>query len=332
MAAPKKPTSTRRTTANKPQAFDIIPRSQVKPSASGRPVITATSPEQTDNTLLQSSASAVETSQLSHQPLKLQPTGDVTTKDTAVSASPAADLGRRLAGSGKADDEKAAAADSSGTKLDDIPTAPVVPGADPDAIKAKLSKRAAAERAEKEAPKEPEDDEETEVVADEAKEAVTGKPEPAEPAESQVTDDAKADTKDDAKDVPEDTEPKPGSDTPDAGTDADKSPHEDAPKDDAARQSVDQPLPLKGDLPGDAGKEGEDGEEGNDGKPSDERPRHELYGGKPVIVIHKHSKHSALKAILWIILCLILAVAIVDVLLDAGVITTNYDVPYTDFL
>jgi hypothetical protein len=65
----------------------------------------------------------------------------------------------------------------------------------------------------------------------------------------------------------------------------------------------------------------------------DGRPHYELYGGKPVIVVHKGSgSMPAVMWILWFFVCVLLAVVIVDVLLDAGIITTTYEVPYTNFI
>jgi hypothetical protein len=65
----------------------------------------------------------------------------------------------------------------------------------------------------------------------------------------------------------------------------------------------------------------------------DGRPHHELYGGKPVIVIHReHGAKSALLWILWFIICVGLALLVVNLLLDADIIQTDYNVPHTDFL
>jgi len=324
MAASKKPASTRRAAASKPQAFDIIPRSQVKPSASARPVITATSPEQPDNTLLQPATLAIDASQLSHQPLKLKPTGDVTAKDAAVDATPAADLGRRLSGTDKPAEDMAA------KDVDDIPTAPIVPaGADPDAIKAKLGKRAAAEKVAKET-----ETVETEDAADTtAEEPKADKPkDDAEPPKTagDTKPDEPAEPADDAE-KPEEPETNADTKPEDAKDDVPKTEGaESAPKDDVSAESPSDMKDLGG-VPAEDDKVGGDEAEEDDKAPK-ERQHHELYGGKPVIVIHKHGRHSALKTIVWVIICLIVAVAIVDVLLDAGVITTDYDVPYTDFL
>ena len=65
----------------------------------------------------------------------------------------------------------------------------------------------------------------------------------------------------------------------------------------------------------------------------DGRPHYDLYGGKPVIVVHKdHGTSSALMLVIWFFVCVLLALAIVDVLLDAGIIKTSYDIPFTNFI
>lgn len=61
---------------------------------------------------------------------------------------------------------------------------------------------------------------------------------------------------------------------------------------------------------------------------------HELYEGKPVIVVHKHhtGKHPALAWTVWFLMCLAIALLAVNLLLDAEVISTEYVIPHTDFL
>jgi hypothetical protein len=61
--------------------------------------------------------------------------------------------------------------------------------------------------------------------------------------------------------------------------------------------------------------------------------RHDLYGGQPVIVVHKdHGQMSPMAWVLWFVFCLLLAMTIVNFLLDAGYIETNYEVPHTNLI
>jgi len=61
--------------------------------------------------------------------------------------------------------------------------------------------------------------------------------------------------------------------------------------------------------------------------------RHQLYEGEPVIVVHKaHGQMSAVAWVLWFIFCLGLALLIVNFLIDAGYIETNYDIPHTNII
>lgn len=64
----------------------------------------------------------------------------------------------------------------------------------------------------------------------------------------------------------------------------------------------------------------------------DGRPHYELYGGKPVIIVHKGKRLSGLMWTVWFMVCLGLALLAVNVLLDAGIITTDYVIPHTNFL
>ena len=109
---------------------------------------------------------------------------------------------------------------------------------------------------------------------------------------------------------------------------------EDAPTEDSAPAPADDSLEaaLEGDdKPREQTDELKDAIKDMD---SNSLRHHELYEGKPVIVVHKHhgGKHPALAWTLWFLLCLVLALAAVNLLLDAGVITTDYAIPQTDFL
>src|SRR6476661_1117157 len=103
MANTKKPATTdsgqhkRTTVSGSPQAFDIIPRHQVKPSANSRPVITSSQPEQQDNTLKtapltsgSAGTSKAAGSQLKHKPLNLSPSkgAEPATGPDAVTETP----------------------------------------------------------------------------------------------------------------------------------------------------------------------------------------------------------------------------------------------------
>ena len=60
---------------------------------------------------------------------------------------------------------------------------------------------------------------------------------------------------------------------------------------------------------------------------------HELYEGKPVIVVHgNHGRHPVLSWVLWFMVSVLIALLVVNFLLDAELITTDYSLPYTDLL
>lgn len=61
------------------------------------------------------------------------------------------------------------------------------------------------------------------------------------------------------------------------------------------------------------------------------KPHYELYGGKPVIVVHKHHRMSALVWMGWFLFSVTVSLLIVNFLLDAGIIVTDYIVPHTNF-
>lgn len=62
-------------------------------------------------------------------------------------------------------------------------------------------------------------------------------------------------------------------------------------------------------------------------------PKAELYGGRPVIIIHEaHPFLDFLKGLLVFVIGLIVIAAAVNFLLDAGIIETGYDIPHTNFL
>lgn len=58
-----------------------------------------------------------------------------------------------------------------------------------------------------------------------------------------------------------------------------------------------------------------------------------LYGGSSVLLIHEpHPVRTTFKYIFWFIGLLLLALVVLNFLLDAGVVSTGYDIPYTDVL
>lgn len=63
----------------------------------------------------------------------------------------------------------------------------------------------------------------------------------------------------------------------------------------------------------------------------DGKPQYELYGGKPVIVVHKHHGTSVLAWVGWFLFSLVLTAVIIDLLLDSGLIVTDYIIPHTNF-
>jgi hypothetical protein len=59
----------------------------------------------------------------------------------------------------------------------------------------------------------------------------------------------------------------------------------------------------------------------------------ELYGGKPVIVVHEpHPLATTLKWIFWFIVSVGLALLALNFLLDAGVVSVGRDLPHTNLL
>lgn len=78
---------------------------------------------------------------------------------------------------------------------------------------------------------------------------------------------------------------------------------------------------------------GKDSKHDKDDKVEKSDGHHELYGGKPVIIVHKgQGQMSAVAWVLWFIFCLGLALLIVNFLIDAGYIETNYNIPHTDII
>ncbi len=273
------------------QSFDIIPRSQVRPTVTARPVLTPTAPEQVDNTLQSSSQAA--SSPLIHGSggLALAPTAPEVPDGLEGSTSNNEDI---------LDEVNATAAEATKSKVKhELKLTP------PDS----MSSEEASQPADASTPNDsPTAATEAETATkQELSELVETTKEPESPL---------------VEDVPvedqEETQPSSGSAT--------ESPLSKDPEDGSIdhifkddTQTIEHSQALKDEL------------QTLKDKPEEEiHPHHELYGGKPVIVIHKaRGVQSTLNWILWFIFCLLLALVIVDVLLDAGIITTDYSVPHT---
>ena len=290
MTAPKKNSAATAKTAS-PQAFDIIPRSRVLPSANARPIIPSNQTPQADNTL---TAQPGDTPALStHAKIHLKPLDDEAHKTVVPSgALTAEELKAKLSARSTASNKQEAVTDKQPADGEELETMDDLPELD-----------------ETVEPTEADDEPKLEkVTADE--------PETDEGAIEQTKPDATDDSDDPA-------EPQPGS-------------LEHALKDEP-ETSIEHSQALKDELQGMADDDAGDAEKTDQADKSglDEHGRrhHELYGGKPVIVVHKHRRSTRMMLwVVWLFFCLLLAVAAVDVLLDADIITTDYNVPHTDFL
>jgi hypothetical protein len=269
-----------------PQAFDIIPRNQVRPSTTSRPVIPSNQPEVADNTMTTSSHV-----RLNHQ-IRINPGAGEDAEnsdDTAIEAS-----------------SKTAT------------LAPPEQGVSVSDLLAKKNAVAApdVEKSEAETVKTTEVESEPAVTedSDPAPELAADKPAAEEPADDKPA----AETTKPAETAP-DSKPAPAKSESENANDA---------LADVLRDDTPGPAPAHSEVLKEAIKELDEDEVGKDG-----RHHHELYGGKPVIVVHKdHGTKSALMWALWFFLCVGLAVLIVNFLLDANVINTSYNVPHTDLL
>lgn len=60
-----------------------------------------------------------------------------------------------------------------------------------------------------------------------------------------------------------------------------------------------------------------------------EQPEH----AKPFVAVHRHNYvRIALFWLMWLVVCVALAAAIIDVMLDAEILQTPYDIPHTNFI
>lgn len=368
--ATKKPTAISKhkaTTARKtvkpaqPQAFDIIPKSKVRPSTTSRPVITGSTPVVADNTL--TTSSGAPTLQVKRRNIVINPSDDTDLSKEDVMPNVAATAVSSENNTEEAVVETTVTPATQGVAVSDLiakravgekvlsppastsvaeselvpaPPSPTVepatdanPGTTPELPVSQpehVDDQAAAEAARLlsdepvaspvnaapsvEAP-EAELSPPEEAVADAS---VAVEPEAVKPAET-----------DEAVPIAE----------PQATAKTDENTDAAAP---ASAQGGDESVPnntlkevLKEDPvePQKHSQALKDAMKGMDGKPQ----HHELYGGKPVIVVHKeHGAMSAMAWVLWFFLCLGLAILIVNFLLDAGFIETTYRIPHTNIL
>jgi hypothetical protein len=306
--ATKKPSSiskhkvatTRKPAPKSPQVFDIIPRSQVRPQANSRPIIRSNQPAVADNTL--TAPPSAPTLQLKHKPVSVVPSSDsgLTRDDVGIKLPP-----------------QVAEVDA-----DSQTTAPKEAGVSVTELIAKRSQKAEDTA--------PTDDgvSDSKAAEDETKQALE-EPAPA-PTDASASDAAPA-AEPAAK---SDTEPEqpPEAAAPPAANEAapaaEKDSH-DTIEDDASLQKA-----LNGDDAKSQPQEHSPAlkEAIKDMDENGERPHHELYGGKPVIVVHNDHGMSAVAWVLWFIVCLALALLIVNFLLDADIIQTTLSVPHTNIL
>jgi hypothetical protein len=318
---------------NGSQAFDIIPRAQVRPTVTSRPVLTPTQPEQTDNTL--QTASQAASSQLTHQKLTFN-----------TSSAP------ELPGSTADGNDTEALLDKVASLTSEKPAKK------PHIVPPKPFKEAATETDEEPQKQATKDLGESSDASDAGGEPAHANNSSAVQDEQDRQDQAFQDTEetvaaedgaldnniDDTSVAAADEKEQPAkvAENTDAADNDNAAEQDKASSQESAEGSIDhifkqneqQPIEhsqaLKDELQTFGDKEPKDGE---DGELSEEHPHHELYGGKPVIVIHKaRGAQATLNWILWLIFCLLLALVIVDGLLDADIIKTDYNVPHTNIL
>ncbi len=293
--------ATRRAVQSAPTAFDIIPRSQVRPSSNARPIIPSNKPEVVDTTM----TNPVKV-QLSHQ-LRIDSPADDADLDMALetpSNEPAA-LPKEAGVS---------VADLIAKKSDTSTIEPIkVDVTDSDTKSPVVEPKPDAE-----------DDtasvnDDTTTVAQAVAQSEQSTTSNTEPKLPPLTEDEPVKPKTDAYNGPA----APAS-TSDISNNTDNLSAVLKDNNVTSEVSAEHSETLKGAL-----KDLDDNEEVD----SNGRHHQGLYGGKPVIVVHKaHGSQSAVMWVLWFIICLGLAVLIVNFLLDAGVIATSYNVPHTDIL
>lgn len=392
--ATKKPTSISKhktTTARKPakpvqpQAFDIIPKSKVRPSTTSRPVITSSTPAVADNTL--TTSSGAPTLQVKRRSIVINPSedADLSKEDvmpnlaTSVGSVPTAQpaetatspntegvaVGDLIAKRAGAEKTVIPLGDPSPETEPSPPTTPVEssasdanPGSTPElpadeqghvddqaaAEAARLlsdaSEASATDAASSVASTDTPEDETNQTAEVVPASEVTSVPEAAEPEvatmaakpDDQVTAVPTPDVSTPVLSEPTLAEPAEPQQPAVKSTETETAPPPAAEKPDEtsiASDTLKDVLQEESVKPQEHSQALKDAMKDMDGKPQ----HHELYGGKPVIVVHKeHGAMSAVAWVFWFFLCLGLAVLIVNFLLDAGFIETTYRVPHTNIL
>ena len=348
MPTPKKPAiSKHKTNPTQVQSFDIIPPEKVMPSASSRPVITANKPQQVDNTLMQPSTAPPL---VRRRKVVLTPPSDAQGDDASfeVPGLPIEDASQT--------GQPTAPELSSNVVKDALPPAPGI-----EEILAKKASRAAGPKvvapvASAPAPASPARIEELELTPDTPAPQIDDRidePQPEAPAvDENLNDDIPEGMPDlsvDSTDQPE--SPKPVDFVPEAAETVESKPQKEA----AHEQKDPKPATRASEPKEDSVEAALTEDKEKDGKPQAHSPalkealndlgsdvpadgeehphHHELYGGKPVIAIHRHrGGSSAVAVILWLLVCLVMAVAAIDLLADAGIIEIPYNIPITDFI
>lgn len=300
------------------QAFDIIPPSRVMPSSSARPVVMSDKPQQSDNTLTAAPPRRSQRILLANKPgvevdddgvLKLPPLPiEEPVEDAPANASvEAVDKADKPDGTGP---PIAAAQPEADAGLEGVEHVLQPANAEPaDASADDQASKAAAEQA---------------AAEEQIARALAGESQ-VDDSDSPVADAAHPEADDMTDAQPAQKEPVAGPQPAATGPDKAEPIH----KDDsvaavlAAGNRETQATP-QAHTP--ALKDALDNLE-------DQPQHHELYGGKPVIVIHKaRGSRSTASTVAWVIICLLLAIVIVDLLIDANIISLSYDIPHTNFL
>lgn len=346
-AAPKKVAA--KPSASTARAMDIIPKNRVRPTTTSRPVITTSTPAVADNTL--TSPSSAPALQIKRRQITINPPQDseiskddvmpnlaASAPEAAASADPVpapsaqgVSVGDLIAKRKEKvvvtePSEEVAVSTEEGPTPGTTPELPVSEPSvdDPAAAEAARLLSDAAEGNGAPVTEVAEAPVSEEVAVDEQVEAESA----VAPVEvKDLVQDTPVKTSV-IEDAPSDAAPKPpASETPPAEAGPTEEPK---PAEPAAADSVGEILKEEQAEPQEHSQALKD-----EIKTMNEKgtTHHELYGGQPVIVVHKeHGPMSAVTWVLWFFLCLGIALVIVNFLLDAGFIVTNYKIPHTNIL
>jgi len=305
-------------TASASQSFDIIPSNRVMPSASSRPVITSSSPQQADNTLAPGAPTIQTRRRKIVQPSTGLLAGDTATNDMEMPKLPALPVDEPN------DNPTDTAAEDMEAHMVTEPAA--APTADTSSLSndeiedqvARALAGDAGDSADSDNTDKPTPDKPTPEVAPETSEIKNGVLTPPAGAVKEADEAA-------APNAPE----KPADDsTPAAAVAATPEAAAKPTTDDNSVSAV-----LSGDEASATQEHSQALKDAMEDLDENGVHHHELYGGKPVIVVHKaHTSKSLLMGLLWFVICLALALVLVDVLVDANIITIPYDLPTTNFL